>query len=388
MRAVVAGLVATYPVGGMAWHYLQYVRGLEQIGYEVAYLEDSGWQSFDPSMGDYGESFTYGVDFLRDAIATIVPELGDRWHVRMGAHESAGMSLDDLAEFVATAEVLLNVSGGCLMRDEYLSCPRKVFIDTDPGPTQMVNLPKWDRHPGWQGTHGFRAHDAFFTFAERMACDDCRLPDLGLAWLPTRQPIATGAWSRTTSPRSAWTTLMSWRPHPLDPIVADGVEYQLKQPEFERLVGLPAVTPVPLEVAVGGHMAPVGRWREAGWSVVDALQVTRTAGTYREYVGGSRGEISAAKQVYVATRSGWFSERSACYLAAGRPVVIQDTGFTDVLPTGDGIVPFTTPAGAAGAILAVESDHAHHVQAARQIAEDHFDARRVLADLLVHAGVR
>jgi hypothetical protein len=165
------------------------------------------------------------------------------------------------------------------------------------------------------------------------------------------------------------------------PIVYDGVTYGTKEVEFQRIEDLPTRVPVRLEVAAGGE-PPIERWKQRGWSVIDSHGVSATSDCYRSYVQRSRGEFSVAKNLYTATRSGWFSCRSICYLAAGRPVVIQDTGFSDFIPCGDGLFAFNNVDEARRGILEVERDYARHSQAARRIAAEQFDARRVIGDLL------
>lgn len=379
MRAIVTGMVATYPVGGVAWDYLQYALGLEQLGYEVYYLEDTGWEAYDPRRQAYGADYAYGVSFLERTLHGLAPALGGRWHVRDMKGRCFGLDAARFADVVRGADLFLNVSGGTLLRDEYMACPRKVLIDTDPGWNHFVNFPKWDANPGWQGSHGWRAHDHFFTYAERIGRPGCALPALGIDWQPTRPPVILDCW-RPEPPAQTWTTVMTWNNFGR-PVEHGGVRYGTKEMEFGRVEQLPRRTHARLEVACGGD-PPAQRWRDVGWSVVDSHEVSKTPDDYRRYVQRSRGEFSVAKNLYVATRSGWFSCRSACYLAAGRPVVVQDTGFTEVIPTGDGVLAFTDIDGAADAIGRVERGYAHHAAAARDVAAQHFDARRVLGDLL------
>ena len=179
MKAIVTGMIATYPVGGVAWDYGQYALGLERFGWEVYYLEDTGWESYDPVKGEYGPDYGYGVQFLVQSLAELSPTLAERWHVRSMDGECYGMDKKRMAAVVADADLFLNVSGGTLLRNEYMACPRKVLIDTDPGWNHFVNFPKWDANPGWQESCGYRAHDYFFTYAERIGKPDCELPDLG-----------------------------------------------------------------------------------------------------------------------------------------------------------------------------------------------------------------
>jgi hypothetical protein len=385
MRAVVAGGIATFPVGGVAWDYGQYAVGLERLGFEVYYLEDTGLVAYDAPRREYSEDPTYGIGFLQRSLATLSPSLADRWHVRTADGRTYGMDPANLTEIVAGADLFLNVSGLCLLRNEYMRCTCKVLIDTDPGWNHFVNYPRWDAYPGWQGTHGFRGHDHFFTYAERMGKANCALPTLGLSWQPTRPPAVPDCWPQAPA-GERWTTVLSWDNYQ-GPIEHEGMTYGSKEMEFRRVEDLPSRTLASLEVAAGGVRPPCERWRSLGWSVVDSTAISETAESYRDYILGSRGEFSVAKNVYVATRSGWFSCRSVCYLAAARPVVVQDTGFSDLIPTGHGLLAFSTPEEAASEIAAVEADYPAHRNAARELARTHFDAHLVLSEMLNRIGL-
>jgi hypothetical protein len=384
MRAVVTGMIGTYPVGGVAWDYGQYALGLEQLGFEVYYLEDTGSETYNPDAGEYGDDCAYTVAFLERSLRSLSPGLERRSHFRDMHGQAVGLSCGQVADLVAGADVLLNVSGGCLLREEYMPCRRKVLIDTDPGWNHFVNYPRWDREPGWLGTHGYRGHDFFFTYADRIGRPDCPLPTLGLDWRATRPPVVVDAW-HPEGPGATWTTVMTWDNF-RRPIEHAGATYGSKELEFTHVEELPRHTPARLELAVGGD-APRDRWRSLGWQVLDSHGVSRTPGLYRSYIQQSRGEFSVAKNVYVATRCGWFSCRTVCYLAAGRPAVVQDTGFSESVPTGEGLIAFSTLEEAAVGIARIESDYEHHQREARALAETHFDARIVLTDMLEQVGL-
>jgi hypothetical protein len=386
MKAVVAGMIASYPVGGVAWDYGQYALGLERLGFEVYYLEDTGWQTYDPVTGCYGDDCSYAVRFLGETLAQLSPALGRRWHLRNMDGRAFGIPAEEFAEVVAGADLFLNVSGGTLLRDEYMLCRRKVLIDTDPGWNHFRNYPRWDANPVWHGSRGYRAHDHFFTYAERIGRPVCVLPSLGIDWKPTRSPVVRDCW-RAEPPGDTWTTVMTWKNF-AETITRDGVVYGTKEMEFGRVEELPRRTRARLEVAVGGADPPRERWRSLGWSVVDSQSVSVTPDDYRSYIQRSRGEFSVTKNVYAATESGWFSCRSVCYLAAGRPVVVQDTGFSDFIPTGRGLFAFTDIEGAARGINAVEADYPAHQEAAREMARTYFDSDRVLGELLSRVGLR
>ena len=387
MRAVVTGMIATYPVGGVAWDYGQYALGLERLGFEVFYLEDTGIAStLNPVTGEYDEDPSHGAQFLQDSLAGLSPSLRERWYFRAYDDRTYGMDAEDVVEVCAGADVLLNVSGGCLLRDEYRRCPRKVFIDTDPGLNHFLIFPRWDAWPEDKKKLGFRTHDYFFTFAGRIGRPDCPLAAFGLDWYPTVHPVVPDCWgSREASPGDRWSTVMVWKNYE-KPIEHDGISYGSKEVEFARVEELPLRARAPFEIAVRGG-APHERLRSLGWVVVDGSVASGTAGDYRSYIEGSRGEFSVAKNIYVATRSGWFSGRSACYLAAGRPVVLQETGFSDYIPTGDGLLSFSNLDEAVRAVNAVERDYNRHSEAARDLARARLDSSLVLGEILDRIGL-
>ena len=385
MIAIVTGMIATYPVGGVVWDYGQYALGLERLGWTVYYLEDTGWEAYDPVKGVYGTDYGYGVKFLTQSLAALSPTLAHRWHVRAMDGTTYGIDSVRLASLVREADLFLNVSGGTLLREAYMACPRKVLIDSDPGWNHFVNFPKWDANPGWQGTSGYRAHDQFFTYAERIGKTDCELPDLGIDWKPTRPVVVLELW-QAEPPGRTWTTVMTWDNF-RRPIEANSKTYGTKELEFGRVETVPRRVAAKFELAVGGASPPVDHWKQLGWSVIDSHDVSRSAAQYQHYVQSSRGEFSVAKNVYVATRSGWSSCRSVCYLAAGRPVVVQDTGFSDIIPTGDGLFAFADMDQAIQQLNAVESNYAYHQAKARDIAREYFDSNVVLSALLNRIGL-
>jgi len=385
MKAVVTGMIGSYPVGGVLWDYGQYLLGLERLGFEVFYLEDTGWQTYDPRFGTYGEDCSYAVDFLARSLADLSPKLGKRWRFRNVDGTRYGMDDEAFRDVLAGADLFLNVSGGTLLRDEYLPCRRKTLIETDPGWNHFRNFPRWDASPGWQGSHGFRAHDFFFTYAERLGRPDCILPGFGLAWQPTRPPVVMECW-QPRPPGELWTTVMTWKNFQ-ETIEYQGQTYGTKEMEFDKIESLPQRVKAKFEIAVGGDQAPREHWRRLGWLERDSQTISQTAEDYRDYVQTSRGEFSVAKNVYVATRCGWFSCRSVCYLAAGRPVVVQDTGFSELIPTGDGLMAFSTLEQAVAAIESIEADYTRHQRAAREVARTHFNANIVLASLLNRIGL-
>ncbi|NNC88158.1 MAG: glycosyltransferase family 1 protein [Akkermansiaceae bacterium] len=377
------GLVGLHPVGGVAWDYLQYVIGLARLGHDVYYHEDTWSWPYNPVSKEHTDDAGYSVDYLRDFFQRYAPELSGHWHY-LHLHETGfGMTRREFDEVVRSCDLFINVSGANLIPEGLPPHCVKVFLDTDPGYNQIVlsERPAWAENVD-RWCDSVDAHDRHFTYAENIHGPDCRVPKLHYDWITTRMPIVTDLWAdaaRTEAPSgSPWTTVMTWSAFK-GPLTYRGEEFGSKDREFERFIDLPEQAGVPLEIAVGGLGAPLERLRSRGWRVLDGPSATLTPGQYAAVIERSRGEFSTAKHVYVALRTGWFSCRSACYLAAGRPVVVQDTGFSNVLPCGEGLISIDTPDDAVAALQRVEADYAHHREAARTLAHDCFGSDRVLA---------
>ena len=313
-----------------------------------------------------------------------------RWFFRDGSGQTYGLDWAAVVQFCRSADLFLHVSASCWMREEYFAAARVAFIDSDPMYTQ-ASVP--DYLTGTIGADArarvdmLRRHDVFFTFGENVGAPDCRIPTGLFDWIPTRQPIVVDCFLDAAVPvaarRRVLTTVASWEPTERGPVI-DRVRYAGKSVEFERVIGLPARSEIPLELALSGP-APVDRLRAHGWQVVDGQQLSRDPWTYRDYLASSLGEFSVAKHAYVAGRTGWFSCRTACYLALGVPAVVQATGFEHVIPTGEGLLAFTTTDEAATAIERLLSDPDRHAKAARALAEEYFDSSKVLPRLLAAA---
>jgi len=386
MRIVVTGLVATYPLGGVTWDYLAYVDGFRRLGHDVLYLEDTGAWFYDPKAQTFSEDAAPNLRYLDQALGGL--DLGDvHWSVRSADDRYHGLEGAAVSRFCGEADLFLNLSGCCWLRDEYRGARRTAYLDSDPGYTQAKL---------WAADHGcatedqlfsvnlIRQHDRFFTFAEHIGAPDCAVPACGIDWHPTRQPIVIERWPVAFDAGAGrFTTVMSWQTESAPPMI-DGVAYGGKSTEFLRFVDLPGRAPVALEVAVAGS-APRDRLTAAGWHVVDAHARSASPLDYQRYLQGSRGEWSTAKQIYVALRSGWFSTRSAAYLACGKPVVVQDTGWSAHYPSGAGLLAFSTLDEAVAGLAAVEHDYRRHCDAARAVAEQELAAPAVLARLLADA---
>ncbi len=389
MKIVVTGLIATYPLGGVAWDYLAYLSGFRRLGHDVFYLEDTGQWLYDPRAGTFTDDVAFNVAHLAQALERGGPSPRGRWALRAPDGTYHGATAADVERFCSQADLFLNVSGACWLRQIYRGARRTAYLDTDPCYSQakLLAVERGTASADQAYSVGLiRAHDCFFTFAENITHTDCAIPACGLRWIPTRQPLVLDAWPFTFTPSARhYTTIMSWTTDVTLPNL-DGNTYGGKDVEFMKFIDLPRRVRVPLQVALSGA-APRALLQQAGWQVVDAYERSRTLEVYRDYLRGSRAEWSIAKNAYVASRSGWFSTRSAAYLALGKPVVVQDTGFSRFYPTGEGLHAFTTVAEAAAAIEAIERDYQRHCEAARDVAQHAFAAEAVLARLLRDAGL-
>ena len=383
MQIIVTGLVGQYAFGGVAWDYLQFVEGFRQLGHDVWYLEDTETWPYDPIHNTVSADCTYNVTYLRNVLDRL--GLGDRWIYRNCPDASYhGVTPDQAQQVCASADLFVNVSGCAWLRPEYAAIPKKIFLDSDPMFTQ-VGLTV----AGKEVRERVAAHDFHFTFAENIGAPDCRVPDAGFRWIPTRQPVVLD-WFPVANepPRDVFTTVMNWTSY--KPCEFVGETWGQKDVEFEKFMALPAMTPQKFELACGkgpGNKRPTERLEQNGWTIIEPDVHLPDPWKYRDYLRSSRGEWSIAKEGYVKSRSGWFSCRSACYLALGRPCVLQDTGWARHYPTGKGLLAFATPAEAAAGIAAVNADYAGHCAAARRVAEECFDARLVLGRMLEAVGL-
>lgn len=378
MRIIVLGFMVRGPLGGMVWSDLHYLLGLRALGHEVVFVEDSDdyTSCYDPRSDTYSTDPSFGLAFTDRLLDRY--GFGDRWayHDAHTGSWQGPLAGDDAA---TDADVLLNLAGVNPVRDWHRDIPVRVLIDQDPAFTQLKH--RADDAARERAT----AHTDFFTFGVNVGAEDCRIPDDGLPWRPTRQPVHTDALAPTAAPEdSRYTSVLQWSSY--ERRSDDGVTYGMKAESFTGLLDVPQRVPVRLELAVGAGGDVQDMLRRHGWEVIDPRPPTADVWTYQDYLQGSRGEFGVAKHGYVASRSGWFSERSTAYLALGRPVVVQDTGFTDWLPTGSGVLAFATEDEAVEALQRVEVDHAAQCRAARRVVCEHFEARDVLDTLLAQVA--
>jgi hypothetical protein len=381
MRILVLGYLVRGPLGGLAWHHLHYVLGLRGLGHEVYFLEvgDNYDCCYHPEWQTMTHDPSFGLSFANAAFSRL--GLGECWAYH-DAHTSTwrGGYRGPIEELCRSADLLLNVSGVNALLDAFLQVPIRVLIDTDPVFTQIRHL------TDSAAMEIASKHNAFFSFGENLGLPGCLIPSDGFGWRTTRQPIVLDAWASTPGPvEGNYSTVIQWDSYPAREY--GGRTYGMKSASFPPYFDLPRKVDSPLELAIGSPSAPRALLRDQGWIVSDPYEATRDPWVYQQFIQKSKGEFTVAKHGYVVTHSGWFSERSACYLAAGRPVITQDTGFGTVLPTGEGLFAFNTMEEILAAFEAVESDYERHSRAAREIAEEYFRAEKVLGKLLNDLGI-
>ena len=372
----VAGSLAQKPrQGGHTWQFLNYLLGFRRLGWRTLFLD-----RLEPDMcvDEAGRRCAVEESVNFEYFMMIMQCFGLEYFLDYNGGERCwGITRGELALRLEESSFLLNVMG--FLTDEELlnAVPRKVFLDTDPGFGQM-----W-RDLGQADL--FNGHDDFVTIAENIGHPDCMIPTCGLDWTTWRQPIVLQQWPYQRETLGEWfTSIGSWR-GPYAPIEHGGRTYGLRAHEFRKFVSLPCITKAQFQVALDIHSAEtkdIALVSDSGWSLADPADVACDPWIYRKYIQRSRAEFMATKGIYVDTHSGWFSERSICYLASGRPVIAQDTGLGEIYPVGEGLLTFSTLDQAAACVEEVLSNYSRHSRTARELAEEFFDSDKVLLQLL------
>jgi hypothetical protein len=325
----------------------------------------------------------YNVAYLRQAMES--HGLGGRWAYWDAINDEwHGLGREQVRRLYAEADALVNLCGATKLREEHLACPVRIMVDTDPV-YEQIKYAKAD--PAARAY--LDAHTHFFTYGENLGSPDCPVPLSGIAWQPTRPPVVLDLWPAAESAARCFTTVATWENKGKDIEFAGDCYVWSKHVNFLRFLDLPRRRP---QTCFALAMAPPdpavqARIANAGWSLVDPGPVSADMDAYRGFIAGSRGEFTVAKDIYVRPNSGWFSDRSVCYLAAGRPVVTMGTGFGKFYPTGRGLFAFASADEALAGIDAIAADYRSHSRAARDLAGDYFAAERVLGAMMAAAGL-
>ncbi len=382
LRIVVLGTLASIPYAGHGWVHMQLAVGLRRLGHEVYYFETTSTWPYDPIRQMLVGDSDYALPYLARFAESF--GLGDRWAYRPSYSDKEwfGLSRAKAEDLLAHADLVLNVAGATSLAAEGLKVGRFVYFGTDPVYDEIA-IAKGDEVTRWL----IEEHDDFITIGENIGTPGCLIPPLPRLRSRTRQPVLLDLWQAGPPLKEEFTTVCNWKQ------VGHDIEYQgqtyywSKHHEFLKFIDLPQQVDQPIELAMGLDPEVYCLLEPKGWRLTNAHAFTMDPWPYREYIQASRGEFTVAKDQNVRLRSGWFSDRSACYLASGRPVITQDTGFGTVLPTGEGLFAFNTMEEIMVAFEAINADYERHSRAARAIAEQYFRAETVLAKVLDDLGL-
>ena len=377
MRIIVSGFIGTFCLSGITWHYAQYPLGLHLLGHDVYYIEDtSGYICYSHPDYEWGDP-TPVVDYISKAMDFF--GLKERWAFRDGiTGKCFGLSEKKVLEICSTADVLISVSNSMSPRHEYLKIPVRVLIDTDPMFTQV---------PIDIATFILSIFTHHFTFGTNMMCEDSKVPDLKYQWHTTRQPVCLQYWQKPDNrqlngkQREVFTTIMNLTPK--EKFIYNNEEWGQKDVELEKIINLPNQIPEVIFEIVAAGSVKADELKKKGWHLSDNLTgINNSITSYMDYIKNSFAEFSVAKETYVKARTGWFSDRSACYLAAGRPVILQDTQWSRSIPSGRGVLSFTSAESAVEAVREVANNYNVHSTAAKEIANEYFDSSKVLSEMI------
>lgn len=403
---IVLGIMGRMPIAGVVWQVLHYLEGFRRLGFDVYYVEDTGTWPYNPEQNTVTDDCAYTIETISRIMAA--HGFGERWAyvATTQGGRSFGLSESRVLELFERADALINLTASTILRDEHLRVPIRAYLETDPVLPQIEIA---------QGNsfyiESLASHTHHFTYGENLGAPDCGVPVQRFRYFATRQPVVLDWWADSAHPsnngasaQASFTTIANWRQSGKD-IEWNGKHYTWsKHHEFLKFIDLPKRTSQALELALAltsGTATDDNGWTglsdedasavrfltSNGWRVTNALSFSTDMFSYRDYILRSRGEFTVAKDQNVRLRSGWFSDRSACYLAAGRPVITQNTGFTKFLPSGEGLFAFTTIEEILTALDRINSDDARHRRAARAIAEEYFKAETVLTKLVQDLGL-
>jgi len=381
---IVWGLMGSLPVGGMIWQVLHNVVPLRRLGFDVWYIEDSDRPMYDlvrfePTKHAPLENIERVGEYL-SAVG-----LGDRWAMRVPGTQTVigATDWDGLQRLYAKAVAALNLCGAQDLDDRHMAIPKRIYLQTDPVGTQ-IKVAEGDANSIDQ----LNRHNAYFTYGLRIGTKDCTIP-YRYPWKPTVPPVCLDFWGYANGPAPGGklSTVLNWRHNDRNATWNGKTLYWSKDREFRRFFDIPSRSPLPLELCLGGaNDTDKAEIASHGWGIKSSTDYLDPF-AYRDFIVGSLGEFSAAKEMVVVTRSGWVSDRTVCYLAAGRPAIVQDTGIGTYLPLGTGLFTFNSNDEALAAIEAVAADYERHSRAAKAIAREYFDGERVLGKVMAEANV-
>ena len=386
-RIVIMGFMGSMPIAGVIWQHIHYIVGLQRLGHEVFFIEDSARLPYNPETFEVTDEFDYAAKVLACLARDF--DFKNRWAYcarYLPGNPTAGLPLKKIRQLYREADAILNVCGTQEFNNDLLVSDRILYVESDPGVEQI----KIDK--GVKSTMEYlRRHRALFTFGENVGTKSFPVPTHGFKWLATRQPVVTGFWKTKRSPASApvLTSVANWSTSGLKDISWRGERYLWsKSREFLRFVSAPAKAGETFELATNIKDSKTRtKFQRNGWRLRCPLRMSVDYWLYRDYIQRSKGEFTVAKDQYVRLNTGWFSDRSACYLAAGRPVITQETGFTKNYGGKAGLLSFRSVGEIVDAVEEVNRDYANHSRAAYDIAREFFEAEKVLKSILDRAGI-
>jgi hypothetical protein len=381
------GFMGSMPIAGVIWQHIHYIVGLQRLGHEVYYVEDSARFPYNPETFEISSKF----DYAGRIISHLAREFGfkKRWGFcarYLKSKPTAGLSLRKIRQLYRDADAIFNICGAQEFNDDLLKSDQLIYIESDPG-VEQIKVDKRVRST----MEYLGRHRVLFTFGENVSRPTFPVPKHGLKWLPTRQPIVTDLWKtrRPPGPGAVFTSIANWSTSGLKDITWRGEKYLWsKSREFIRFVAAPKRCGETFELATDiKDRKTHARFVRNGWRLASPHQLSVDYWSYLDYIRRSKAEFTVAKDQYVRLKTGWFSDRSACYLAAGRPVVTQETGFTANYGAKAGLLAFRSLSDIVEAVQSINRDYNRHSRAARQIAREVFEAEEVLSSILDRAGI-
>ncbi len=386
LRIIVGGYIGLYPTGGATWDYIQYPLGLKMLGHDVYYIEDTmQYPVYQPEGNEWNDA-TACIAYLSNAMNNF--GLEDKWAYRdIGTGKCYGLPLPEVLEICRTADVFINISCSTFMREEYANIPKRVLIDSDPMFTQVTYFNELNGDTTTSVKKLLETHNYLFSFGENIGQKDCRIPTFDLKWISTRQPVCIDLWNKSLQiTHPSFTSILNWSGR--KKMNYNKEEWGQKDVEFEKFLEVPQRLPdINFEVVINPPLHADSKFNAANimnhnWQVLHPKDVVADYHDYAHFIERSFAEFSIAKETYVKSNSGWFSGRSACYLAAGKPVVAQETGWSKYIPCGKGLFAFNDINSSVDAIKNVVSDAKKHSKAAVEIAKNFFDSSLVLTELI------
>lgn len=382
-KIIVFGILFYYPLAGVTYQFLHYLIGLRKLGYDVYYVEDSWRWIYDPKINDISPDVTGNLEMV---VPTLEAHgLAGKWAFR-GKYTGGcchGMTEEQILQLYREADACLNVTGAQEIREEHMEIPRRIYVESDPFASQVKFA---QGEPNM--TKLLAAHDMHFSFGENLGAPDSLAPIAGFKWLPTRQPVAIELWRGAPTGGETFNTITTWLNKNKNIEWNGDTWYWTKDREFEKFLDLPQRRPNrPFELATRVDDKVRNLLTQHGWHVASSVEVSRDVDLYRQYIQNSRGEFTVARDQYVRPNTGWFSDRTCCYLAAGRPVITQETGFSKYIPSGKGLFGFKTMEDILAAVDAIDADYAGQCKSAAEVALEYFAAEKVVGSLMERAGL-